>query len=319
MPTVLKIPYAERAGSLIHVAEVTSGLQADCFCPACKGPVVARKGPKVVHHFAHFAPTNCQPETVAHLTAKRLLTARISKALSQHTPFPITWQCQTCHGTHEGNLVRKATRVETELSLPGCRPDISLLDPSGQVLAVIEIIVTHEPEQGVRDYCSANKITLAEYTVKTHADLEKINAEVLPLDRVDLCLRLACPKCDLPLGERRLFVLDGHCWKCQAQMRMAKVEVDGYSAGPEDFTPAEIALAHQSGAVLKKHYSRTREEAYLANTCVQCGAFTGQHYLFTSLDEEPGDAGTVTGYSCHECDYKRSLPPAREQPHHPQS
>jgi hypothetical protein len=68
---------------------------------------------------------------------------------------------------------------------------------------------------------------LAEYEVKTHADLEKINAEVLPLDRVDLCLRPACPKCDLPLGDRRLFVLDGHCWKCQAQMRMAKVEVVG--------------------------------------------------------------------------------------------
>ena len=53
MPSVLKIPYAERAGALILVAEVPSGLQADCFCPACKGPVVARKGPKVVHHFAH--------------------------------------------------------------------------------------------------------------------------------------------------------------------------------------------------------------------------------------------------------------------------
>lgn len=310
MQSILKIPYAERSGALIHVAEVTSGLHPDCVCPACKRPVVARKGPKKTHHFAHLAETNCQPETVAHVTAKRLLAERITKALWQNAHLPIVWQCQKCPGIHQGNLLRKASRVEIECALPGCRPDITLFGPGGKVVAIVEIIVTHEPEQQVHDYCAANGVTLAEYEVKTAVDLENLNADVLSLARVDLCLRPSCPNCNTPLGERRLFVTKGHCWKCSVPMKIAHMQIDGYSNGPEDFTPAEIALAQQLGAVLKNRYSRTREETYLANTCTQCGTFIGQHYLFTSLDEEvPDNAGTVTGYSCQECGHQHNRAP----------
>jgi ssDNA-binding Zn-finger/Zn-ribbon topoisomerase 1 len=307
MPSALKIPYALHYGKLIHVSDVPRGLRPDCLCPACKGTLVARKGAKVVHHFAHYREADCQPETVAHLTAKLLLSDRIRSAISQHRPLPIVWQCQKCPGIHTGNLVRRATRVEIEFALPGCRPDIALLNPKGKVVAIVEVIVSHKPEQQVRDYCAANRVTLAEYEVTSTADLENLNADVIGLDRVDLCLRPVCPNCHTPLAERTLFIYKGNCRRCQTPMNIAEASTDGMSSGPEGFTPAERALAEKLGAVLKEQYSKTLERAYLANTCGQCGLFIGQHHLYKYCTPEHRDGGRVTGYRCLDCGHRRDV------------
>jgi hypothetical protein len=42
-----------------------------------------------------------------------------------------------------------------------------------------------------------------------------------------------------------------------------------------------MKIAAQHGCFLKSHYSRTAGERYIVNTCRKCGAFIGQHYLFT--------------------------------------
>jgi len=50
-------------------------------CPHCRGEVVLKKGPKVVHHFAHKPPTTCtwaKGETRAHMEAKALLAEALT-------------------------------------------------------------------------------------------------------------------------------------------------------------------------------------------------------------------------------------------------
>ena len=122
MPSALKIPYALQDGKLVHVATSPEDCGPIASAQRAKSPLVARKGAQVAHHFAHYREADCQPETVAHLTAKLLLSDRIRSAISQHRPLPIVWQCQKCPGIHTGNLVRKATRVEIEFTLPGVPP-----------------------------------------------------------------------------------------------------------------------------------------------------------------------------------------------------
>ena len=70
-----EVPYGDKKGRLLTVAEVDSGLACDCVCPACKGLLVARKGRVRRHHFAHFEADPCAygKETAVHLMAKEIL------------------------------------------------------------------------------------------------------------------------------------------------------------------------------------------------------------------------------------------------------
>ena len=67
--------YALSNGKLVSVEDVPAGLKCDCFCPACGEHLVAKKGQKMTHHFAHKAGTNCAfgYQTSLHLLAKDIL------------------------------------------------------------------------------------------------------------------------------------------------------------------------------------------------------------------------------------------------------
>ena len=55
------IPFAlDAAGAWRDVDEVPRGLACACFCPACKGKVVARQGDQRIHHFAHSDRKECR-------------------------------------------------------------------------------------------------------------------------------------------------------------------------------------------------------------------------------------------------------------------
>lgn len=79
------IPYALRGDTMVHVSEVESGLHRDCLCVACGGALVARKGAKTAHHFAHHTEANCSGETARHeLGACRAYRDRLPASTCPH-------------------------------------------------------------------------------------------------------------------------------------------------------------------------------------------------------------------------------------------
>ena len=66
---------ALKNGNLISIDEVESGLKCNCFCPVCNSQLVARKGEKKVHHFAHYNSSECESygESMLHLVAKKII------------------------------------------------------------------------------------------------------------------------------------------------------------------------------------------------------------------------------------------------------
>lgn len=48
--------FALKQGKNVGIGEVERGLICDCICVACAGPLVAKKGIKNEHHFAHHKP-----------------------------------------------------------------------------------------------------------------------------------------------------------------------------------------------------------------------------------------------------------------------
>ena len=72
----LNLTYALKNGEVISISDVESGLKCGCVCPSCGEPLVAKKGSKVMHHFAHHSGHTCEYgyETSLHLAAKEIIS-----------------------------------------------------------------------------------------------------------------------------------------------------------------------------------------------------------------------------------------------------
>lgn len=151
-------------GTLLHISEyahLPPATRPSVTCPICGQPVVMKLGKMRTHHVAHHQGSMCatnQPETVIHLNTK----LHIAKQLEKAHKLLLSQSC-TKNLSHKEPIQRQHVwtsgwdAVEIEYSLGSYRPDIALLK-NGQVMAVIEILVTHEVESGKAQYFEENGI-----------------------------------------------------------------------------------------------------------------------------------------------------------------
>lgn len=299
----IAVPFAIRNGVIIDVAEVSSGLQLDCLCPACHEPLVARKGEIKTHHFAHRSHSTCEGESALHELGKRLIVEKIENALKRGAPLPMRWRCDTCELEHTGDLIKEATCVGMERTLDGCRPDIVLSREDGTPVAIIEVVVTHAPDDNVIEFCGKHGIALIIHRVKSVAALAAIRRldEYIP-DNVNRCRCPKCPRCGHRLRHRRTLLLrEGPCWKCGKPMKVVIPALDECMLlRLEQMNDTERRIAAEKGVLLDRRYSQTTKARYMANICGSCNAFVGEFYLtnYACLEGE-----TIhTGWSCGMCD-----------------
>jgi len=287
-------------GQLIKAVDAEKGVPY--ACPACSQDLVLRRGMRKRPHFAHkVLSPNCTPETALHYGFKTLLFSRIQRYLDQQLPLELQWHCSACGGEHRGNLLKKAVAAKLEHDLGGCQPDIALLDEHGSTVAVIEVIVTHAPEKLTLDYYRNHHIAVVSYKLESDEDINRLDAQILKPDSVDVCSNPKCSKCGKHKSRKRLLIIEGECWKCRAPMKVAALQGDmGYEGS---FSESDIQLAVQNGVFMKSHYSRTAGMRYTANTCRKCGAFVGDHYLFTDYVAVPSYSRQEldAGYYCPLC------------------
>ena len=76
MTTHSKLIYALKDGDIVSIDDVSSGKECGCVCPACGDELIARKGEKRMHHFAHRSNEDCEYgyESSLHLAAKAILS-----------------------------------------------------------------------------------------------------------------------------------------------------------------------------------------------------------------------------------------------------
>jgi hypothetical protein len=158
----VKLPFGLREGELLHISEVASGLACACRCAACNAKLVAKKGDRNTHHFAHYQEEECPHalETALHYAAKTVLQQSLEIALPEliiheQVSGEVSGQKRTKSGRTSvcDMVVKKIDRVEVEKSLNKIVPDvIAYID--GQPL-LIEIAVTHfideHKEQKIND------------------------------------------------------------------------------------------------------------------------------------------------------------------------
>ena len=132
----IKIEHALKNGDLVHISEVNSGLKCECTCVCCDSKLVARKGDKMSHHFAHHKSEDCNGayETILHILAKEILKE------SKSIVAPEIFFCFFYIRFKE--MVIKYDFVELEKRLGDIKPDIVVYKDNKPLL--IEIYVTHK-------------------------------------------------------------------------------------------------------------------------------------------------------------------------------
>ncbi len=276
-------------GELIHAVDAEKG--GVFFCGFCKDPLVLKKSGNTGRgskrpHFAHKAlDPNCSPESALHFEFKTILVNEIMERLDRHSEFAISWKCIYCYRKHSGDLIKKARRVALEHSLGICRPDISLFDEDGRVYAVIEVVVTHAPDNAVKDYYRKNGITLIELHLDPDAVLNDVSTKLSSADHVQLCPdRKRCSDCGHFQESIEMKLIEAPCYRCNSKMKVPYIEGDhsrGSHIGPDQFSQKEMAVAREQGAFIDWQYSRTLNAKYWAATCWRCKRFIGRNQLFT--------------------------------------
>lgn len=140
----LVIAWNERFQEFVHIEQVVSGLSCNCLCPKCKTRLVARKGRKTAHHFAHHSIYECEGawETALHLYAKKILqeqkTIKIPEIVIKREFRAIVLV--------EKSWIYNFEQISIEQFLGNFQPDAIITHPH-EIL--IEFAVTHfcEPEK----------------------------------------------------------------------------------------------------------------------------------------------------------------------------
>jgi hypothetical protein len=151
----IKLPFGLKDGVLVEVSQVERGLDCGCYCPSCHQPLIARKGNKSIHHFAHYNTQECSAalETTIHKAAKQIL--------EKHKKIKIP-SVKTKIGAALGDeitLFEEQTvnfdKVYTESLLDNIVPDV-IVEYNNRTL-IIEIAVTHPVDEEKRKKIEDNK------------------------------------------------------------------------------------------------------------------------------------------------------------------
>ena len=185
MAKQINLRYALKNGHLISVEDVEPGLKCACVCPACGEKLVAKKGSKMTHHFAHFSGSDCEYgyESSLHLAAKSII--------AEHKELMIPAVYVSFDSSKSPLLVSEARkisfdRVELEFRLGEIVPDIVLY--AGNKQLYVEIYVTHRVDDVKREKIKENGVSAIEIDL-SHTDHSITQEELTDIILKDSALK----------------------------------------------------------------------------------------------------------------------------------
>ncbi len=173
-----ELSFGEQAGKLLHISDVSSGLECDCICPACKTPLVARKGDVRKHHFAHHQGTDSEAclETVLHCYAKQVIEQHKQITLPEDS-LHVTAKDLLGNVHQKKMLITGSTvhfeKVGLEVLRGSYRADATGFPYENQELD-IEIRVTHKVDEEKRQ-----KVTTSHHCMM-EIDLSSLERDATP-------------------------------------------------------------------------------------------------------------------------------------------
>jgi len=171
-----ELAYGQRDGVQVSIDEVDKGAGCNCICLGCKTPLIARKGERKIHHFAHRASgKRCGGglETNAHLWAKLAL----QKALWINLPKIHPKAAGLSRLVHRGGRY-PFIDAQLETHAGEIVPDVQLIAADGRKL-IVEVCVTHACDQRKIDRIRAGGVSAIEVDISRWKGNE--NAEAIAM------------------------------------------------------------------------------------------------------------------------------------------
>ncbi len=271
-------------GILVHINNAEKG-KVYC-CPSCKTEFILRKSGKTGKgskrpHFAHnkLSP-NCTPETVLHYSFKKKVVELLNKYLSEKKEFIINWKCFACSKNTSGNLLAKVTSIKEEYNLKVCQPDIALINAEEKVIAVIEIVVTHKPDEKVLLYYQENKIILIQINLFSDEDINIIEKKIRTPDIVDYCINPRCSNSIRYSIKRRLISLHDRCGRCFQPIERYRTEINSAFGIQKtlDFTENEINYVKSKRKNIEVQTNQKTKEKYPSSICYNCKTWNARRH-----------------------------------------
>ena len=278
---LLYITAIDENGNLVHINDADKC--NDYYCPLCKNKFILRKSGKTGKgskrpHFAHNELTlNCTPESALHYSFKKKLVDLLNKYKSENRALIVNWTCKVCSADYsktslKRNLIETTVSIEEEYNLHVCRPDIVLLDINKKVIAAIEIVVTHEPDENALKYYGANGITLIIINVISGEDLDSIEEKITNPDIVNYCINPKCPNFDFHSANRKLKFGFVGCKNCGIKVKTFLLEAGSVfgKMRTEILTESELKLIEANGVQLKIKTDDLTGIHYPEVKCLNC-------------------------------------------------
>lgn len=144
------VPWARAEnGAWVTPGTAVRGQDYRCWSPACGAIIRLRGGPQRRPHLYHVPRSDISPDThgegALHRAAKDWLVARINA----EEAVWFGYRCGRCKGHAQYRLPATITGAQAEAALGAWRLDVGLTDAAGQIVAALEIVVSHamEPEK----------------------------------------------------------------------------------------------------------------------------------------------------------------------------
>ncbi len=176
------VTYAyNKEGILVHVDTVERGHKCKCTCSKCGKELIARKGEKKKHHFAHSPGVECPQayETSLHHLAKKVIkdgcfiqlpelvceTENRAKIFGRKNPNKKTYKF-------------KPDRVEVEQAINDFIPDVLVYLKNSPL--IVEIYVTHKVDDEKKQKIKNSEISAIQIDL-SNIDREITEAEIKKL------------------------------------------------------------------------------------------------------------------------------------------
>ena len=268
-------------GNLVNVDIAQKGNQY--FCPTCKNKFILRKSGRTGKgskraHFAHNNLTpNCTPEGVLHFSFKKLLIGLLNRYNLENKVLNVNWKCNKCFVDYsqvsiQRNLLRKVASIEEEYDLKVCRPDIALLNNEGKIIGVIEIVVTHEPEDNAIQYYRENGITLIQINLTSNEDLLKVEERISNPDVVNYCINPKCSNLSNHSVNRNLRIGIVNCKSCRQRVKIFQLNEESIfgKLATRILTENELKIVEAKGVLLEVKYDKRLGVKYHIVKCQSC-------------------------------------------------
>lgn len=320
----LLLPYAYDANrNLVHIDNAQKGQKYTC--PNCGAELLLKisripKGQKYHkrNHFAHKGDSdNHCSESFLHKLFKERCADLIRSKISTQEELPFGWECGLCSEHHKGNLVKKAVTVVTEYDLGVCKPDIALLDSNGKVIIVMEVVVTHKPDDSAIQYYKDNKIACLLINVEDFSDCDKdkLQEKILhPSECITQCPNPICQRCKRRMNTATMIIMKTLCWHCRKEIKVTYLTTNVFSESikpsstyldPHEFTREELDKAVELGAIIFRKYNKRHKYDYYVNYCEHCYTKVGHIYDYLVRDSNATqrtiESEVNVGHKCWYC------------------